>query len=48
MLEGRPIGSGGTLLVTTEGEKTAKDSGLPYQVLDLSQSKLYEGYGGAS
>ena len=44
MLEGRSIGSGGTLLVTSEGEKTAKDSGLPYQVLDLSQSKLYEEY----
>ena len=48
MLDGRPIGSGGTLLVTQEGEKTAKDSGLPYQVLDLSQSKLYEGYGDES
>ena len=46
MLDGRPVGSGGTLLVTSEVVKTAKDSGLPYQVLDLSQSKLYEGFGG--
>ena len=48
MLEGRPVGSGGTLLVTPEGETAAKDSGLPYQVLDLSQSKLYAGYAGSS
>ena len=46
MLDGRPVDSGGTLLVTSEGVATAKDSGLPYQVLDLSQSKLYEGYEG--
>ena len=48
MLEGRAVGSGGTLLVTSEGETAAKDSGLPYQVLDLSQSKLYAGYDGSS
>ena len=46
MLDGRPVGSGGTLLVTSEGAKTAEESGLPYQVLDLSRSKLYEGYDG--
>jgi len=45
MLDGRPIGAGGTLLVTPQGEQTAKDSGLPYEVLDLSTSKLYEGFG---
>jgi hypothetical protein len=44
MLNGRPLGSGGTLLVTSEGERAARDSGLPYQALDLSQSKLYEGF----
>ncbi|MCI0441484.1 MAG: amidohydrolase family protein [Chloroflexi bacterium] len=44
MLDGRPVGSGGTLLVTSEGEHAAKDSGLPYQVIDLSKSKLYAGY----
>ena len=43
MLEGRAIGSGGTLLVTTEGVAAARESGLPYRVLDLSQSKLYAG-----
>ncbi len=46
MLDGRPVSSGGTLLVTPEGEATAKDSGLPYEVLDLSGSKLYEGFTG--
>ena len=47
MIEGRPVGSGGTLLVAPEGEAVAKESSLPYQVLDLSQSKLYEGYNGS-
>jgi hypothetical protein len=46
MLDGRSIGSGGTLLVTRDGEQAAKDSGLPYQVLDLAQSKLYAGFSG--
>ncbi len=46
MYYGRPVGSGGTLLVTPEGKSAAKQSGLPYQVVDLSQSKLYAGYTG--
>ena len=41
---GRPVGSGGTLLVTPEGKSAAEESGLPYQVVDLSESKLYTGY----
>ena len=43
---GRPVGSGGTLLVTPQGKPAAQNSGLPYQVVDLSQSKLYAGYNG--
>ena len=43
---GRPVGSGGTLLVTPEGKSAADDSGLPYRVVDLAESKLYAGYGG--
>ena len=39
-------GTGGTLLVTGRGEQTARDSGLPYQVVDLSSSNLYLGYDG--
>ena len=46
MLHGRSTGTGGTLLVSAEGEKTARDSGLPYQVVDLAESKLYDGYAG--
>ena len=43
---GRPVGSGGTLLVAPEGESAARESGLPYKVVELSESKLYAGYGG--
>ncbi len=43
MLHGHVVGSGGTLLVMQEGERTARNSGLPYQVIDLSESKLYAG-----
>ena len=43
---GRPVGSGGTLLVAPEGRSAAEESGLPYQVVDLSESKLYAGYRG--
>ena len=46
MRDGQPAAKGGTLLVTPPGEPAAKDSGLPYRVVDLSQSKLYEGFGG--
>ncbi len=44
MIDGQVVGTGGTLLVTPQGQKTAKDSGLPYQVVDLSNSKLYAGW----
>ena len=44
MQDGEVRGSGGTVLVTPAGEKAAKASGLPYQVLDLTKSKLYAGY----
>ena len=41
---GKSVGSGGTLIVTSEGEAAASDSGLPYRVVDLSESKLYSDY----
>ncbi len=44
MRDGRSLGQGGTLLVTSEGEAAARRSGLGFQVVDLSQSKLYQGY----
>lgn len=46
MSQGRSIAEGGTLLVTPEGEGAVSDSGLPYEVVDLAESKLYEGFGG--
>ena len=46
MREGRAVGSGGTLLVTAQGERAAQQTGLPYEVLDLSRSKLYAGFQG--
>ena len=44
MVDGKVVGSGGRLLVTLEGKKTAESSGLPYEVIDLSQSKLYSSH----
>lgn len=44
MINGRVVGSGGTWLVKSEGEKAAAVSGLPYEVIDLEQSKLYAGW----
>jgi imidazolonepropionase-like amidohydrolase len=46
MRDGQVLGSGGTVLVTKQGEPAARASGLPYQVLDLTQSKLYAGFAG--
>ena len=44
MVDGRAVGNGGTWLVTAEGEQAASASGLPYEVIDLQQSKLYAGW----
>ena len=44
MRKGRPLGKGGTLLVTESGAEYAANSGLPHEVVDLSESKLYAGF----
>ncbi len=44
MRKGRPLGKGGTLLVTEKGAEYAANSGLPHEVVDLSESKLYAGF----
>ena len=44
MLDGKVVGSGGTLLVTPEGRQAARNSGLPFQVVDLKASKLYKDF----
>ena len=46
MSHGRSVAEGGTLLVTPAGESAVSRSGLPFQVVDLSESKLYEGFSG--
>ena len=38
IIKNQVVGKGGT---TPQGQHTAADSGLPYQVLDLVGSKLY-------
>ncbi len=44
MIDGHVVGSGGTLLITPAGRRAAEASGLPYQVVDMSGTKLYAGY----
>jgi hypothetical protein len=41
MRDGHALGQGGTLLVTHWGETTARESGLDYRIVDLSETKLY-------
>ena len=41
MIDGHVVGSSGTLLVTAAGRRAADVSGLPYQVVDMADSKLY-------
>ena len=43
MVDGHVVGSGGNLLVTRAGQRAAKNSGLPYQVVDMAGTKLYAG-----
>jgi len=44
MLNGRAIGRGGTWLVLEEGRQAAAAIGLPYEVIDLENSRLYENW----
>ncbi|MCH7738888.1 MAG: amidohydrolase family protein [Chloroflexi bacterium] len=44
MQDGRSVATGGTWLVTSEGEAAAQASGLKHEVIDLAQSRLYEGW----
>jgi imidazolonepropionase-like amidohydrolase len=44
MANGRVVGTGGTLLVTEAGEVAGRATGLPCDVIDLTQSKLYAGF----
>ena len=42
MFKGRAIGRGGTWLVLEEGRGVAESSGLPFEVMELENSQLYE------
>ncbi len=44
MKDGESVADGGTVLTTLAGERAVAESGLPYEVVDLTQSKLYAGY----
>ena len=41
MLNGRAIGKGGTWLILEDGKAAAEATGLPYEVVNLENSKLY-------
>ena len=41
MIDGHVVGSGGTLMITPAGRRAAEASGLPYQVVDMTATKLY-------
>ena len=44
MLNGRAIGKGGTWLVLEDGKDAAAATGLPYEVVNLENSRLYENW----
>lgn len=44
MLNGRAIGKGGTWLVLEDGKAAAEASGLPHEVINLENSRLYENW----
>lgn len=41
MKDGKSVSQGGNWLILAEGEKIAKNLGIPYEIIDLSLSKLY-------
>ncbi len=43
MMAGRVVGSGGTILTTTRGEKAVQESGISYQIIDPSKAMMYSG-----
>ena len=43
-LDGMSVADGGTWLVTSDGDAAAQASGLKHEVIDLSKSRLYDGW----
>ena len=44
MLNRRVVGKGGTWLILEEGRKAAESKGLPYEIINLEESKMYENW----
>ncbi len=44
MFKGQAVGRGGTWLVLEEGRGAADSSGLPFEIIDLENSRLYENW----
>jgi hypothetical protein len=44
MLSGRAVGKGGTWLVLEQGRSAAESSGLPFEVINLQKSRMYENW----
>ena len=44
LVDGQVAQTGGTVLTTAEGERAARRTGLPVEVIDLTNSKLYANY----
>jgi hypothetical protein len=45
MLEGRVVGSGGTIFTTERGEKAIEATGIPYETIDPTNAMMYAGRG---
>ena len=43
MLDGRPIGSGGTILTTERGKRSAEATGIDHEIIDPSLAMMYTG-----
>ena len=43
MIEGRVVGSGGTILTTERGVTEVEKTGIPHQVIDISKAMMYAG-----
>ena len=44
LVDGQVVQTGGTVLTTAVGERAARETGLPVEVIDLNESKLYADY----
>jgi dihydroorotase-like cyclic amidohydrolase len=45
MMAGRVVGTGGTMLTTSEGEAALAATGIPIETVDIAQAMMYAGRG---